>query len=133
MKGIICLCGSTRFFDHFRQANLKLTCADWIVLSIGIDTKSDSQLQEAGIKVDKEQLDRLHHEKIALAQAIMVIDIDGYIGESTRKEIEHAAQTGKAIYSYSATTDFAHPKRITPNPWFLAEGKLVPAREPSAE
>jgi hypothetical protein len=49
MKGIITLCGSTRFFEHFRLANLKLTCADWIVLSIGIDTRSDKQLKEAGL------------------------------------------------------------------------------------
>ena len=112
MKGIITLCGSTRYFDHFRQANLKLTCADWIVLSIGIDTKSDKQLHEAGMQVDKVQLDRLHKEKIAMSQAIMVIDVDGYIGDATRSEIEYAMKNGKALYSYANTKDFSEPEEF---------------------
>lgn len=104
MKGIITLCGSTRFYEDFRLANLYLTMDNWIVLSIGIDTKSDHDLKALGIcelnDESKTALDKLHKEKIDLSSAIMVIDVDAYIGQSTQSEIAHAIQNNKTIYSY---------------------------------
>ena len=89
LKGIITLCGSTRFYNDFKLAGLKLTLNDWHVFSIGIDTKSDADIKAAGdFKIDHARLDRLHKSKIAKSEAIMVIDVNGYIGESTRSEIE---------------------------------------------
>jgi hypothetical protein len=41
---IICLCGSTRFKDAFREANLKETLAGKIVLTIGCDMKTDKEI-----------------------------------------------------------------------------------------
>lgn len=132
-KGVITLCGSTRFFDDFRLANLKLTCAGWAVLSIGIDTKSDQQLKESGfypaneqeLKTIHDRLDILHREgKIGRSEAIMVIDVDGYIGNSTRKEIEYAIQHGKKLYSYTKTTEFANPE-----PFILSQNQNK--KEPS--
>ncbi len=46
---------------------------------------------------DKELLGELHRAKIDLSDAIFVVNIDGYIGESTRREIEYAKQIGKEI------------------------------------
>jgi hypothetical protein len=104
-KGIITLCGSTRFYADFKEANLRLTLNDYIVLSIGVDTRSDKDIPELNDPhtsiVLKERLDRLHKEKIDMSDAIMVIDIDGYVGESTRSEIKHAYLKGKKIYSYT--------------------------------
>ncbi len=107
---IITLCGSTRFFEDFRIANLKLTLQGWRVFSIGIDTKSDRQVEEAGsTKIDKVFLDSLHKAKIRDSQAIMIIDgrieghPNGYIGESTRSEILYALRHAKPMYSYSET------------------------------
>ena len=92
---IICLCGSTRFLAAFREANLKETLVGKIVLSIGCDFKSDDAL---GLSVvDKERLDRLHLRKIDLADDIYILNVGGYIGSSTRKEIEYAKSLNKPI------------------------------------
>ena len=99
MPRIVCLCGSTRFFDAFRAANLRLTLAGEIVLSIGCDTKSDAML---GIIAGdggavKAGLDELHKRKIDLADYVLVLNVGGYIGESTRSEIEYAEKVGRPV------------------------------------
>lgn len=99
MPRIVCLCGSTRFFDAFRAANLRLTLAGEIVLSIGCDTKSDADLGIiAGDPAPaKAALDELHKRKIDLADYVLVLNVDGYIGESTRSEIAYAEKTGRPV------------------------------------
>jgi hypothetical protein len=47
------------------------------------------------------QLDELHRYKIDMSDAIMVIDVNGYAGESTRSEVEYAIRKGKPVYSYT--------------------------------
>ncbi len=102
MKGIICLCGSTRFKPEFEKANRLLTMSDWIVLSVGsFHHSEDNSMIQAEIVSRKRQLDLLHLRKIELAQGILVIDVDSYIGRSTKREIEHAERLGKNIYYYS--------------------------------
>ncbi len=92
---IVCLCGSTRYSQAFREANLRETLAGHIVLSIGCDTKSDADLALGG--VDKTALDLLHLFKIDLADEVLVLNMDGYIGESTRREIAYARMRGKHV------------------------------------
>lgn len=101
---ITVLCGSTRFADAFRDANLRLTLAGQIVLSIGCDTKPDGDLDlvmTAGggrtLNQIKTDLDELHKRKIDLADGLFVLNVDGYIGESTRSEIEYAAKIGRPV------------------------------------
>lgn len=96
---IVCLCGSTRFGEAYRQAMLDETLAGNIVLTVGCVTQSDSELQASGIITDdvKDFLDRLHKRKIDLADEILVLNVGGYIGDSTRSEIEHAERVGKPI------------------------------------
>jgi len=95
---IVCLCGSTRFVDHFTEWQKRLTVAGNIVLSIEIVTtqthEDDPQHCDPELKV---RLDELHLRKIDLADEVVVLNVGGYIGESTRKEIEHAKRTGKGI------------------------------------
>lgn len=98
---IVCLCGSTRFSEAFQQANLTETLAGRIVLTIGCDMRSDAVLfrdksteQLAGIKA---KLDELHLRKIDLADEILVLNVGGYVGESTQREIGYAMATGKQI------------------------------------
>lgn len=92
---IVCLCGSTRFGDAFREANLKETLAGKTVLSIGCDFKSDQAL---GLnESDKIRLDELHKRKIDLCDEILVLNVGGYIGNSTRSEIEYAEKLGRRI------------------------------------
>lgn len=98
---IVCLCGSTRFLDAFQEANLQETLAGNIVLSIGCDTKSDNtlfaELTPDALKAMKERLDELHLRKIDLADEVYILNVDGYIGESTHRELEYAAQQHKEI------------------------------------
>lgn len=95
MPWIVCLCGSSRFSDAFRQANLEETLAGHIVLSIGCDTKSDAAIE---LSVDtKLALDRLHLRKIELADEVIVLNVGGYVGESTRAEIRFAVMAEKPI------------------------------------
>jgi len=94
---IVCLCGSTRFGDAFRRANLEQTLLGRIVLTVGCDTQSDDVLHFS--PAVKDQLDELHKRKIDLADEILVLNVYGYIGESTRSEI-HYAQVHKKPVRY---------------------------------
>jgi len=92
---IVVLCGSTRFYNEFEKQNLRLTLEGKIVLSIGIVTSSDLDL---GIsEEDKNMLDELHKRKIDLADRVFILNKDGYVGESTRSEIDYAQLLGKPI------------------------------------
>jgi len=92
---LVCLCGSTRFLEAFREANYRETLAGKIVLSIGCVTSSDSDL---GLDDEtKSRLDELHKRKIDLADEILVLNVGGYIGESTRSEIEYAERQRKTV------------------------------------
>ena len=97
-KGIITLCGSTRFYEMFLEVNNKLTAAGYIVLSIGV-------VKSAAVSKLKVMLDELHKEKIAMSNAILVIDVNGYIGKSTKSEIEFAKKHSKKIYYLSEWND----------------------------
>ena len=84
---IVCLCGSTRFGEAFRKANFDETLAGKIVLSVGCDFKSDEAL---GLTPeDKLRLDALHLCKIDLADEVLVLNVGGYIGASTAREIAY--------------------------------------------
>lgn len=95
----VCLCGSTRFSDAFHEANLRETLAGNIVLSIGCDFKSDTDLLLAGelTQEDKERLDELHLRKIDLADEVLFLNVNGYMGESTRREHQYAVNHGKVL------------------------------------
>lgn len=96
---IVCLCGSTRFSEAYHQANLAETLAGKIVLSIGIDTKSDSDLLLSGelTEQDKERLDALHLRKIELADEVFFLNVGGYLGHSSLTEHLYASMIGKTI------------------------------------
>jgi hypothetical protein len=96
---ITVLCGSTRFGEAFRDANLRLTLAGQIVLSIGCDMRSDNELWSdpaQAVRI-KRELDELHRRKIDLADGVFVLNVGGYIGESTAAEIAYARQLGKPV------------------------------------
>jgi|SRR5437762_306352 len=94
---VVCLCGSTRFTQAWQDANLHETLAGRIVLSIGCNTKSDDDLMRAGVAIDKEMLDLLHLFKIDLADEILVLNVGGYVGQSTQREMAYAQRLGKRI------------------------------------
>ena len=99
---IITLCGSTRFKDEFMEVNKQLTLKGNIVISVGLFGHSGDQevwenMDEGTLTRTKEMLDDMHKRKIDLADEIFVINVGGYIGESTKSEIAYALQTGKKV------------------------------------
>ena len=92
---IVTLCGSTRFKEQFTEAQKRLTLEGCIVISVGLFGHSgDEEVWKPGVK---EMLDDIHLRKIDLSDEIHVINVGGYIGESTRREIAYAEQTGKKV------------------------------------
>lgn len=92
---VITLCGSTRFKDEFMEVQKRLTLEGNIVISVGLFGHSGDN--EVWIEGTKEMLDDMHLRKIDMADEIYVINVDGYIGTSTRNEIEYAKRTGKVV------------------------------------
>ena len=92
---VITLCGSTRFKDQFLEAQKRLTLAGNIVISVGLfGHTGDDEVWTEGTK---EMLDDMHKRKIDMADRIYVINVNGYIGSSTRSEIEYARKKGKQV------------------------------------
>jgi hypothetical protein len=98
---IVCLCGSTRFWKNFQEASLQETLAGKIVLSVGAAVASDDEHfghlgkeEQARIKAG---LDELHLHKIDMANEVLVLNVGGYVGESTSREIAYARQIGKPV------------------------------------
>jgi hypothetical protein len=97
---VVCLCGSTRFHETFAKEGLRLTLEGEIVLSIGAHTPDEVILAHPDTpegRLQKARLDILHLRKIDLADEIRVLNVGGYIGESTEREIEYAHSTGKRV------------------------------------
>ena len=97
---IICLCGSTRFYQEFMEWNFKFTMQGIIVLSVGFFPHSTQEAHGDNIGItpqEKSILDELHKRKIDLADEIFVINVGGYIGESTRSEIKYAKKQNKPV------------------------------------
>lgn len=94
---IVCLCGSTRFGQAFQDAMLSETLAGNIVLTVGCMTHSDEQLSYIITPEVKEKLDELHLAKIDLADEVLVLNVGGYIGESTARERLYAYRKGKVV------------------------------------
>lgn len=99
---VITLCGSTRFKDAFMEAQKRLTLEGNIVISVGLfghagDCEVWDGMAEGTLSETKEMLDDMHKRKIDMADSIYVINVGGYIGESTRSEIAYAKAQGKGV------------------------------------
>lgn len=99
---VITLCGSTRFKDEFMKAQKDLTLRGNIVISVGLfghsgDNEVWENMDEGTLTRTKEMLDDMHKRKIDMADEIFVINVGGYIGDSTKSEIEYAIKNGKKV------------------------------------
>jgi hypothetical protein len=92
---IITLCGSTKFKEAFIEAQKRLTLEGNIVISVGLFGHSGDN--EVWSETTKPMLDDMHKRKIDLSDEIFVINVGGYIGSSTRSEINHAVKTNKPV------------------------------------
>ena len=92
---VVTLCGSTKFKEQYLEAQKRLTLEGNIVISVGLFGHSgDDEVWTEGTKA---MLDDMHLRKIDMADEIFVINVGGYIGESTRREIAYALNCGKKI------------------------------------
>lgn len=92
---IITLCGSMKFIKEFRKLEVILTRKDSLILS---------PVFGEGVEISKEDAElfgKHHFRKIDLSDGIFVVDVGGYIGKSTKKEIEYAKSNNKKVRYYS--------------------------------
>lgn len=96
----VCFCGSTRFAQTFMIERWKLEKKGIITLGINIlpdgyfEGENHHGAEQEGVK---DILDELHKRKIDISDEVVILNIDGYIGESTRSELEYAQSIGKPI------------------------------------
>ena len=79
-----------------------MTLKGYIVISVGLfghsgDSEVWENMDEGALTKTKEMLDDMHKRKIDMADEIFVINVNGYIGESTKSEIEYAKEAGKKV------------------------------------
>ena len=92
---VITLCGSTKFKDEFLIEQKRLTLEGNIVISVGLfGHNGDDEVWTENIK---KMLDDMHKRKIDMADEIFVINKNGYIGSSTKSEIEYALKSNKKV------------------------------------
>ena len=99
---VITLCGSTKFKDEFLREQKRLTLEGNIVLSVGLfghsgDNEVWEGMDDGTLTKTKEMLDDMHKRRIDMSDEIFVINKNGYIGTSTRSEIEYAISTNKKV------------------------------------
>ena len=116
---VITLCGSTRFKEEFMKAQKDLTLQGNIVISVGLfghsgDNEVWENMDEGTLTRTKEMLDDMHKRKIDMADEIFVINVGGYIGDSTRSEIEYAKEHGKAVRYLEEIDNLLNQEKILP-------------------
>ena len=75
------------------------------MISVGLFGHAGDQevwdgMDEGTLSKTKEMLDDMHKRKIDMADEIYVINVGGYIGDSTRSEIQYAEEHGKPVRYY---------------------------------
>ena len=115
MPRIYTLCGSSRFPEAFHLVNAHLSMMGHIVISLGLFGHADQPTGAKFLTADgnenykeKQALDQLHFRKIDLSHAIFVVNVGGYIGSSTIREIEYARSKNKDV-------EFLFPERTMIN------------------
>ena len=99
---VITLCGSTKFKDEFLRVQKELTLKGNIVISVCLFSHSGDfevwgNMDGGTVTKTKKMLDDMRRQKIDMADEIFVINVGGYIGDSTKKEIEYAIKCGKRV------------------------------------
>jgi hypothetical protein len=110
---VVCLCGSSRWPELHHRVMMEETLAGNIVLPLGLYSHADFPPGAKAATNDgdeatavKQMLDRLHYQKIDLAEEIIVVSKDGYFGSSTQREIAYAQAQGKRVrYWQNASTN----------------------------
>ena len=91
---IVVFCGSTReeFIPTWHEANRKYTGEGAIVLTVAYFKRDNPSVEL------KQQLDQLHLDKIRMADEVVVLNVNKYVGEGTKQEIEFAKRFAKPVF-----------------------------------
>lgn len=98
-----CICGSSRFIDQIAVTAWEFEKRGVVTLGMHLlpssyTDQADHQAEHEGIA---DKMDALHLRKIDMADQVYVVDVNGYIGESTRREIAYAERTSKPVHYMS--------------------------------
>lgn len=96
---VVCICGSSRFIDQIAVLAWEIEKSGAIALGMhllpmGYTDQADHQAEHEGVA---DKMDTLHLRKIDMADRVIVVDVRGYIGDSTRREIAYAERTSKPV------------------------------------
>mgnify|MGYP001148780196 CR=1 FL=1 len=91
---IACICGSSKFKDDMLAEAKRLTLNGHVVVMPHVFSHCGDEITDE----QKVKLDDLHRRKIDMAESVVIVTRNGYIGESTRSEIEYAEKMNKDIY-----------------------------------
>ncbi len=95
---IITVCGSYKFKKEMTEITEKMTLKGNCMITPNELAKTD---KEAYTKEEILMIDKMHKEKIKISDAILVVNVNGYIGNSTKSEIEYAKSLNKEILYYT--------------------------------
>lgn len=100
---IITVCGSLKYYKEMLEVSELMQSKGYCML---IPVYNYFSVSKEKISDEKKiMFDKIHKEKIKLSDAILVMNIDGYIGESTKSEIDFATSLNKEIIYYSDIKD----------------------------
>lgn len=106
---VITLCGSTRFKDEFMRIERELAKQNYIVINLGLFSKSDPVNPNEKLPTKEEHID-VHYQKIDMCDAVFVVNVNNYVGNSTLREIEYAVSAGKKVFYLSEYSDVIIPE-----------------------
>lgn len=98
MEKIVTICGSMKFKDKMMEVAKDLEINNEYIVIQCVYSNDKFNEEEQGILAD------LHYKKIDISDAIYVVNVDGYIGPSTNKEIEYAKKLGKEVMYLESVT-----------------------------
>lgn len=91
MSKIVTICGSMKYKEKMMEIAKELEIKKKYVVIQCVYSNDRFSEDEQQILAD------LHYNKIEISDAIYVVNVDGYIGNSTAKEIEYAKKLGKEV------------------------------------
>ena len=99
MYSVVLLIGSTKFKDVFLEVEEKLALKGYLIFTPSVYNQS-GEVPECGVDT-KKILDTAPNIKICRSEIVVFFDKDGYIGSSTKKQIEWAELLNKPVLYYS--------------------------------
>ena len=96
---IITICGSMKFVREMMEISERVELQGNVELMPIYNPSRPNK--ESFTSEEVLILDKMHRERIKLSDAILVVNVNGYIGSSTKNEIEYAKSLNKEVIYYT--------------------------------